>query len=43
MFKQYVTLEVRLNDKAVGRAEFVNVQRMVGFLCAVLRVIYCGF
>jgi len=35
-------LKVRLNDKAVGRTSRGKTQRMVGLLCAVLKVICCS-
>ena len=37
MYKQYVTLKVQLNDK-VGLIELGKTQRMIGLLCAVLKV-----
>jgi len=42
IYKQLVTLNIRLNDKLVGLTNLGKTLRMIGLLCAVLKVVgYC--
>jgi hypothetical protein len=36
IYKQYVNLKVRLNDRVAGRIELDKTERMIGLLCAVM-------
>jgi hypothetical protein len=38
MYKQEVTLRVRLNDKVVGLTEMDKTERKIGLLCAACKV-----
>jgi hypothetical protein len=37
IYKQYVTLKVRLNDKVAGPSQPGQKQRMIALLCAALK------
>ena len=43
IYKQEVTLNVWLNDKAVGLTKLRNTQRMINLLCAAFRVMSYSF
>ena len=38
-----MTLKVRWNDKAVGRTKLVKTQKVIGLLCAALKVMRYSF
>ena len=40
--KKKVTLQVRLNDWITGRSELRKTQRVIGLLCAVLKMTSCS-
>jgi hypothetical protein len=42
IYKQQGTPKVRLNDNLAGYTKHGKTQRMIGLLCAVLKVIRCG-
>jgi len=43
IYKQYVTVKVRLNDRVVGLIELDKTDRTIGLLCAAFKVMNYSF